>query len=218
MAVAPAYGAMVSDETTMPARDRTRHTLLEDAYALVTGAWLIAFGLVLMKAAGIVTAGVAGLALLASYHVPLGVGLLFFLINIPFFIVGLFKLGRPFMLRTIIACGLIFLFAAVTRNSLEIASIHPAFAALGGGTCSGFGLLALLRHKTGVGGVNILAVWMQNARGWSVGRMHMALDALILLVALTSLDLAAFGWSVLSMVAINMILVAWHRPGRYTGY
>ena len=209
---------MVSDETISPARDETRHTLLEDAYALVTGAWLIAFGLVLMKAAGIVTAGVAGLALLASYHVPLGVGLLFFLINIPFFLIGLMKLGRAFMVRTIIACGLIFAFAAVTRSSLDIASIHPAFAALGGGTVSGLGLLALLRHKTGVGGVNIIAVWMQNSRGWSVGRMHMALDAVILLVALTSLDLASFGWSVLSMLAINMTLVVWHRPGRYTGH
>tara|TARA_A100001391_G_scaffold7621_2_gene4791 strand:- start:44517 stop:45167 length:651 start_codon:yes stop_codon:yes gene_type:complete len=212
------YWRMVSDETISPVRDETRHTLIEDAFALVTGAWLISFGLVLMKSAGIVTAGIAGLALLVSYYVPLGVGLLFFLINIPFFMIGLIKLGRAFMLRTIIAAGLIFVFSAVARSSLDIASIHPAFAALGGGTVSGLGLLVLLRHKTGVGGVNIIAIWMHQSRGWSVGRMQMALDGVILLVALASLDLASFGWSVLSMFAVNITLVIWHRPDRYTGY
>ena len=45
-------------------KDPLEHTLLEDFYALVTGCGLLAIGLVLMKEAGIVTAGVAGIALL----------------------------------------------------------------------------------------------------------------------------------------------------------
>lgn len=199
-------------------KDPLEHTLLEDCYALVTGAGLIAIGLVLMKAAGIVTAGVAGLALLASYQVPLGVGLLFFLINIPFFLLGMVKLDREFMIKTVLGSALIFILASVTRQSLDIARIHPAFAALAGGTCCGAGILALLRHRTGVGGVNIIAMWLEESRGWRLGWLHMVIDGAILLVALTTLGLMQFAWSVLSMVAINMILVAWHRPGRYLGH
>jgi uncharacterized membrane-anchored protein YitT (DUF2179 family) len=199
-------------------RDPHEHTLLEDAYALISGTTLIAIGLVLMKEAGIVTAGIAGVALLVSYAVPLGVGLLFFLLNIPFFVLGMQALGREFMVKSVLAALLIFGLASVAQESLEIRYVHPAFAALAGGTCVGIGVLALIRHNTGVGGVNIVALWLQKRRGWSVGRLHMMLDGLILLVAATALTPAQLGWSALSVVAINGILLAYHRPGRYLGH
>jgi uncharacterized membrane-anchored protein YitT (DUF2179 family) len=199
-------------------RDPHEHTLLEDAYALISGTTLIAIGLVLMKEAGIVTAGIAGVALLVSYAVPLGVGLLFFLLNIPFFVLGMRALGREFMVKSVLAALLIFGLASVAQESLDIRYVHPAFAALAGGTCVGIGVLALIRHNTGVGGVNIVAMWLQKRRGWSVGRLHMALDGLILLVAATALTPAQLGWSALSVVAINGILLAYHRPSRYLGH
>ena len=43
-------------------------------------------GICFLKSAGLVTGGVAGIALLVSYLVPLPVGVLFTLINIPFFL------------------------------------------------------------------------------------------------------------------------------------
>jgi uncharacterized membrane-anchored protein YitT (DUF2179 family) len=198
--------------------DPHEHTLLEDAYALISGTTLIAIGLVLMKEAGIVTAGIAGVALLVSYAVPLGVGLLFFLLNIPFFVLGMRALGREFMVKSVLAALLIFGLASVAQESLDIRYVHPAFAALAGGTCVGIGVLALIRHNTGVGGVNIVALWLQKRRGWSVGRLHMVLDGLILLIAATALTPAQLGWSALSVVAINGILLAYHRPTRYLGH
>jgi len=199
-------------------RDPHEHTVLEDIYALFTGCTLIAIGLVLMKAAGIVTAGVAGIALLVSYKVKLGVGPLFFLINIPFFLVGMRAMGREFLIKTLVASGLIFLLASAAQASMHLSDVHPAFASLAGGTCAGAGILALVRHNTGVGGVNIIALWMQKTRGWNLGRLHMVLDGVILLVALTAIPLEKLGWSMLSMIAVNMILVAYHRPGRYLGH
>ncbi|MBD3729685.1 MAG: YitT family protein [Sphingomonadales bacterium] len=185
---------------------------------MLTGCTMLALGLVLMKSAGIVTAGVAGIALLLSYHVPLGVGLLFFLINIPFLLLGMRVLGREFLIKTTLAILLIFGLATLARASMDIAWVHPAFAALVGGTCSGMGVLALVRHNTGVGGVNIIALWAQKTRGVNIGRLHMVLDGAILLVAATSLSLAALAWSALSVVAMNLVLVAYHKPDRYLGY
>jgi len=203
---------------TDPSLHLHEHSWLEDAYALLSGSTLIAIGLVLMKEAGIVTAGVAGIALLVSYAVPVGVGLLFFLINIPFFILGFRALGGEFMVKSVLAALLIFGLASVAQASLEIERVHPAFAALAGGTCAGIGILALVRHNTGVGGVNIIALWLQKRRGWNVGRLHMVLDAAILLLASSAISPARLGWSALSVVAINGILIAWHRPGRYLGH
>lgn len=185
---------------------------------MITGCTLLALGLWLMKAAGIVTAGIAGVALLLSYHVPLGVGLLFFVLNVPFLLLAMGTLGRAFTIKTTLAIALIFGLTALAQASVEIAFVHPAFAALAGGTAMGVGILALIRHNTGVGGVNIVALWVQKSRGWNVGRLHMVLDGAILLAAALTLSPAQWGWSVLSTLAINLVLVAYHKPGRYMGH
>src|SRR3954467_7680193 len=46
------------------------HTLAEDAYGLVSGVLFAAVGIAMLKAAGLVTGGIAGIALLTSYVVP----------------------------------------------------------------------------------------------------------------------------------------------------
>jgi uncharacterized membrane-anchored protein YitT (DUF2179 family) len=171
-----------------------------------------------MKQAGIVTSGIAGIALLVSFKVQIGVGALFFLLNIPFFLLGLKVLGKGFLVRTIIACTLIFFFAWVTQRATHIEMVHPAFAALAGGTSIGMGILARLRHNSGVGGVNIVALWLQKSRGWNVGRLHLVLDGAILLFALTIITPEQLAWSALSIIAINGILIAYHRPTRYIGH
>ena len=198
--------------------DPTEHSLLEDAYALFTGTTLIAIGMVLMKTAGIVTAGVAGLALLVSYKTGLSVGVLFFLINLPFLGLGFLTLGRVFFAKTAVAILLILGQVQVMQAAVDMRHVHPAFAALAGGTVIGMGILALVRHNCGVGGANIIALWLQKSRGWNVGRLGLALDGVILLVAATEIPLARLAWSFLSVVAINGILIAYHRPGRYLGH
>lgn len=70
------------------------HTRLEDGYGLAIGCVLIVLGLMFLKAAGLVTGGIAGVALLLSYLVPLPAGVLFTLINIPFFVFAQRTMGR----------------------------------------------------------------------------------------------------------------------------
>lgn len=207
----------VTDGTEI-ARDPTEHSLLEDAYAMFIGCTLIALGMVLMKTSGIVTAGMMGVALFLSYKVHLGVGALFFVVNIPFLLLGLATLGREFMVKTAIAIGLVFAEATVVHSAMEIGWVHPAFAALVGGTCAGMGILVLIRHKGGVGGVNVLALWAHKSRGWNVGKLQLVLDGLIILAAGLSLPLDKFAWSLLSVIAVNGVMITAHRPDRYLGH
>jgi len=194
------------------------HSLAEDIYGLVTGATLMAIGLTLMKAAGIVTAGMGGIALLASYLSPLTVDQAFWLFNMPFFILAWSAMGRTFFLKSVAAVALVSIMIAITRVSLDIGTIHPLFAALGGGTASGAGILAMLRHKAGVGGVTILSIWLEKKKGWSVGWMSFVLDAAIIVTAVAMIPSELALYSVLSVAAVSGILIAYHRPGRYTGY
>lgn len=197
-----------------------RHSLFEDAYAFMTGCSLVVLGLMMLRAAGLVTGGVAGLGLLLSYLVPLPPGVLFTLANIPFFLLAHRALGRAFMVKAIIANLLISGFALLFPLGFQLGEVNPLFAALFGGTVIGVGILLLARHQVGVGGLGILAMALQKSRGWNPGRTQLAGDALILLTAFAVLDmdLKLFAISVVSAAAVAGELIVFHKPGRYTGY
>lgn len=190
----------------------------EDVYALCVGCALVTIGLMLLQAAKLVTGGVAGVALLLHYLIPLPVGLLLALANLPFLILAARTMGAEFTLKTTILNVALAGFSTVAPSLMRIAAIHPAFAALVGGSAIGMGVLALARHQAGVGGFGVVALWLYRSRGWNAGRTQMAMDACVLAVSAFVVAWDKLGWSILSAVAINGVMLVWHRPGRYTGY
>jgi len=194
------------------------HGRIEDIYALVVGCILLTLGLALLKAAGLVTGGIAGIALLVSYLVPLPPGLLFTIINIPFFIFAYRAMGAGFMWKTIAVNAGIAGLSLAMGAGLGIARIEPVFAAIVGGTVIGMGILSLARHGAGVGGTGVLTLWLYKRYGINAGISQIAFDVVILLVSLSVISPSRLGWSALSVVAVSGILIAWHRPGRYTGF
>jgi uncharacterized membrane-anchored protein YitT (DUF2179 family) len=106
----------------------------------------------------------------------------------------------------------------MTRLSITVADVHPAFAALVGGTVIGLGILVLARHQAGVGGTGVITLWLQRTRGWNAGRTQIAIDVVILGISVPVLSGGQLAWSALSAAAISLILIAWHRPGRYIGH
>lgn len=204
----------------MEAPTPARHSLFEDAYALVTGCSFLLLGLIFLKSAGLVTGGIAGLALLLSYLVPISPGVLFTLLNIPFFALAGRALGRAAMIKAVMANLLISGLALLAPLAFRVDAVDSLFAALFGGTIIGAGILLLARHSVGVGGLGILALALQQSRGWNAGRTQLAGDALILVAALPVLGLGPklFAMSILSAVAVAGVLIVFHKPGRYTGY
>ena len=105
----------------------------------------------------------------------------------------------------------------VIDATTRIASGNPAVAAVAGGTLLGMGTLALARHGAGVGGVGVVTLWLQNARGWNAGRTQIAIDALVLAAAGIYLRPDRLLWSAVSALMMASVVYLWHRPGRYTG-
>ena len=99
----PPSGPVAQPAMHPAARDGTRHSLAEDCYAIVIGSSMIALAVVLLKQAGLVTGGMAGVALLGSYLVPVPATTLFIVINIPFFFLAARVMGRAFALKTLLA-------------------------------------------------------------------------------------------------------------------
>ena len=193
------------------------HSLFEDIQALVSGTLLFAFAIVLFRQAGLLTGGTAGLAFLGHYASGISFGLLYFLINIPFYIFGLLALGKAFTLKTFAAVALLSLYSEVLPRWIHIESIHPVFAAIIGGLLAGAGLLMLVRHRASLGGLGVMAIYLQKKRGWSAGTLQMIADGFIVCGALAIVDPLRVGLSVLGALVLNMVLAINHRPGRYFG-
>ncbi|MBK7059256.1 MAG: YitT family protein [Rubrivivax sp.] len=191
------------------------HSLLEDVQALVTGTLFVALGVTLFKQAGMVTGGTAGIAFVAHYAVGWPFGLVFFVINLPFYGLAWKRMGARFTLKTFIAVGLLALLTELLPHWMQLQDVHPLFAAIGGGLLAGAGFLILFRHQASLGGLNVLVLWLQERRGWRAGKVQMAIDLLILLTATPWLAPKQLALSVLGALALNFALAVNHKPGRY---
>ncbi|MGQ3057906.1 MAG: YitT family protein [Nevskia sp.] len=200
-----------------PAADTIAHNWLDDAQALVTGALFVALGMTMFAHAGLLTGGVAGIAFLISYASGGSVALFFFVLNLPFFGLAWYRLGPLFTVKSFIAVALVAVCTALAPKVVRFEFLDPWLASVLGGFLIGFGLLALLRHGASVGGVNIVAQWLQQSRGYSAGKVQMTVDVLVVLAALRVVPPERVLQSVVGALAIGAILALNHRPGRYLG-
>ena len=203
---------------TMPQAVPLRHSLFEDAHALLMGSLFIGLGFVLLQSAALITGGAAGIALILHYMTGLPVGALFFAINVPFYLFAYKAMGTAFTLKTLATNVLLAVFNLLLPHTLTLSAVDPVFAAMAGGTLMGMGVLALARHKASVGGIGVLTIYLQEKRGWRAGKVQMVLDCLIIAAAVSVLDLRHLLLSVLSAMSLSLVLVINHKPGRYAGY
>ena len=194
-----------------------RHHWFEDAQAIATGTLLFALAIILFRQAALLTGGTAGITFLAHYATGQSFGLLYFLINIPFYAFGLKAMGKAFTLKTFCAVGLLSLYSELMSQWIVVERIHPLFAAILGGLLAGAGLLMLIRHQASVGGLGILAIYLQKNRGWRAGNVQMIADGFIVAGALIVVDIEKVALSILGAFMLNLVLSINHRPGRYFG-
>ncbi len=109
-------------------------------------------------------------------------------------------------------------FSALQPHLLGVAAIGPLYAAVVGNLLAGIGILVVFRHRSSLGGFNVVALLCQERLGWRAGYVQMALDvAVVLAFAAVSHDLALTLASAVGAVLLNLVIAMNHRPGRYTG-
>lgn len=195
-----------------------RHSLLEDALGLLTGTFVVSLGLFLLQSVEAVTGGTAGLALLVSYAVGLPFGWIFALVNLPFFALAIWKKGWDFTVRTGLAIALVSLFSSLQPAMLGPVDVPTLYGVLAGNVLAGVGLLIVFRHRSSIGGFNIVALVAQERLGWRAGYVQMALDTAVVLLALTVVEPLTVLVSAVGAALLNLVLALNHRPGRYLGY
>ncbi|WP_374947102.1 YitT family protein [Agreia sp.] len=193
----------------------TRHTIVEDILAILTGTITTSLGIFLLKSAGAVTGGTAGASLLVSYVTALPFPVLFLLVNAPFFALALWKKGVAFTVRTLITVGLVSLFSSIIPSLVSFEHLDAVYGILVGNLLAGVGMLILFRHGSSLGGFNVLALLVQEKLGWRAGYVQMSLDVIVVLVSFAVVSPWVVLLSALGAAVLSIVLVLNHRPGRY---
>lgn len=193
----------------------TEHTTLEDAQGIVIGATLVALAIQFLTASNLFTGQIAGLALIVSYPTGWSFGLTFFAMNLPFYALAIARFGWRFTLKSMGAVALMSSMADLFPLLLTINDIPAPVGAVLFGILAGVGLLSLFRHGATLGGIGIVALWLQDRRGIAAGNTQLVFDLCVFLGALLLFDWPTVAWSLLGAVVLNAIITINHRRDRY---
>jgi uncharacterized membrane-anchored protein YitT (DUF2179 family) len=202
----------------MQNNDGTRHNLFEDAQAILVAPLFMAFAVLLFHAAGLLTGGTVGVAFLIHYLSGWPMGIIVFTINLPCYIFAVRAMGWAFTIKTFMAVSLLAIYTEALPALITVHTVNPLFAAIMGGFMAGISLLMLVRHQASLGGLGVLAIYLQNTRDWRAGKVQMAADCLIVGGALLVRDPLSVGLSIIGALALNLVIGVNHKTGRYMGF
>ena len=101
--------------------------------------------------------GVSGIAILLNHLIPLPIGWLNLLVNLPLLLLGLFSLGRRFLVKSVlsVAAFTVFYDFLFTGFGLPQYRDDPLLAALFGGVLSGTGIGLAFMAEGSTGGIDV---------------------------------------------------------------
>jgi uncharacterized membrane-anchored protein YitT (DUF2179 family) len=202
-------------EMTLTTNEEMGHRWFEDAMALLMGTSLVAFGVLFLKHAGLLTGGTAGLSLFLHYKFGIEFGIAFFVINLPCYYLAIRRMGWVFTVKTFAAVFLVSTFSSLHGKFIDIQALNPIYAAVFGGFLFGVGFIILFRHKASLGGFNILALYLQDKFAIKAGWLLMGVDVTIMLISLSVVEPYQLLLSIVCGLVLNLIIALNHRNDRY---
>lgn len=163
---------------------RRTYTAVVDCAVIAVGAVLMGVALsVFMVPFKIAPGGVSGLATVLHYLAGLRVSVLIPLINIPIFIIGIIRLERDFLVKSVFGTVVLSI-ATETAAILPPPTSDPLISAVFGGAVMGIGISAVLSRGGTTGGTDILVLVIRRFFSEvSVGRLYLLIDGAVIAMA-----------------------------------
>ncbi|CUH83161.1 YitT family protein [Thalassovita mediterranea] len=199
----------------IPNQNPQKHTLLADVQGFLFGTTMASFSLVLLTHLGMVTGQTAGLAVLLSYVTGYGFGPIFFVVNLPFYWLAIKRMGWVFTAKTFAAIAVMSLMTELLPDYVSFDAVNPVVGAVLVGMLSGMALLALFRHGASLGGVGILALYLQDKTGFRAGYTQLLFDVCVFAAAFFVIDVPLVLYSLLGAVVLNLNIAVNHRKDWY---
>ena len=194
---------------------KSAHSLLDDIQGISLGVFLAGIGLHLLTSVGLITGQTAGIAVIISYLSGYSFGLVFFLVNIPFYALAWRRLGTAFTVKSLMSVSLLSILTEVIPSGMVFSYLNPLLGAVTFGALTGLGLLALFRHNGSLGGLGVVALLIQDTTGFRAGWVQLIFDAGLFGLAFFLFDTQIVLYSLLGAVVLNLIIAINHRRDRY---
>ena len=170
---------------------------VKDLIGVIVAGIINAIGISLMLVPlSLFDSGISGTSFLLSEITPISLSLWLIILNVPFYILALKKLGKEFVIYSLIA---IFSYSIFSYFLLNVANIDFSqgspftqqdmlLSALLGGCLSGCGSGLVIRFNGAIDGVDVVAVLFAKKLGLSVGQFVMIYNILLYIVSALVLD------------------------------
>jgi len=176
---------------------------------------MCAVGLTVLIQLGLITGQIAGLALILSDLLGLNFGLLFFALNFPFYVFGWRKMGLRFTVKSLASVACLSVLTEIIPTALPLGAVDMLWGIIVFGIVTSIGLIAVFRHGGSIGGMTVLAVYLQRSGLAKAGHVQMAFDAALFAVAIWLYPWSIIVWSLAGAVILNMMIALNHRNDRY---
>lgn len=162
--------------------------LFNKLFFLTLGAFIAAFALeCFLVPNNIIDGGIVGISMITSYVTKYNLGLLIFIINIPFILLAFTKMGKYFVFQTLYAVSML----AIGINVFQAHHITDdlLLATVFGGIVLGTGVGIVLKNEGSLDGTEIMSLVLSKKLGFSVGEIIMGFNIFIYIGAGL-----VFGW------------------------
>ncbi|MEW6425159.1 MAG: YitT family protein [Bacillota bacterium] len=175
-------------------------------FGVTTGVFLIALGLDLFLVPNKIAAGgVSGIATVLHYLLGLPVGMTMLALNIPLFLLGIYRLGLKFGFRSLYGTIALSLFVDGLAPYLPVATRDALLASAFGGALIGLGLGIVFRYRGTTGGTDLAAAILRTYTGTNVGQLLFLVDGLVVIAA----GFAFYSWELAMYALITIFITAW---------
>ncbi len=198
--------------------DRRKLYLYEGKRTLggIVGAFLYVAGINLfVVSAGLYSGGIMGICqvirtLLMEYlHMDFGgvdiAGFIYYLINIPIFVIAYMKLGKKFFVKTVITVTVATIFFSVIPPLVIVEDVMAA--CMVGGIVSGAGVGIILRMGSSGGGMDVIGVLLAKwKRDFSVGKITLFVNLALYAACFFLFDVEIVVYSVIYAAVFSVAM------------
>lgn len=186
--------------------------LVKEIILIIVGTFIMAVGInVFLLPNELTTGGATGVATITYYLLNIPIGVMVALINIPLFIIAIFKLGTRFCLRSILATATFTLFLDILKFNVwfNLASTDLIISSIFGGIFGGLGISLVFKAGASTGGSDLVAQILSNRKGakLNISSIMLIIDSIILLFLLISFkNLNNVLYSIIAIYIQNKII------------
>lgn len=191
---------------------------IKSILAIIVGTAIMGFGINSFNIPNnLAEGGVTGISIIIKLLIPtVDQGIVYFLLNIPLFILGWKVLGRAGFMYTIIGTITLSIFLSLFEGVLPLPLSDSLLASLFAGLFVGAGLGIIFRYGGTTGGVDIIARWLQKNYGISMGRTLLFGDILVVGSSLVYLSIENAMYTMVA-VFIAARVIDFFQDGAYAG-